>query len=163
MKALLLLFLCGICVVGQQVPGRGGRGGRGPRTRKAVLAWADIRNGILQHDSTSHALALIERLGYESGMWDLRRIPGGTSTRRRFLVSEEEKARLQAVYWDSEGHRTANTIARPVAVVAQLASLLLPPDKKFLIVREENIGKEYPFSTEKLGIVLSIFKYNAFD
>lgn len=49
--------------------GRGG-GGRGQRIRKAVLAWADTRNGIAQHDSTSHALALIERLGYESGLWD---------------------------------------------------------------------------------------------
>ena len=35
-----------------------------------VLIWADTRNGIAQHDSTSHAMALIERLGYESGMWD---------------------------------------------------------------------------------------------
>lgn len=52
--------------------GRGGRGGRGvaPRTRKAVLAWADTRNGIAQHESTSHALAVIERLGYESGLYD---------------------------------------------------------------------------------------------
>jgi hypothetical protein len=49
----------------------GGRGaGRGARTRKAVLAWADTRNGIAQHDSVSHALAVIERLGYESGMYD---------------------------------------------------------------------------------------------
>ena len=32
----------------------GGRGaGRGARTRKAVLAWADTRNGIAQHDSVS--------------------------------------------------------------------------------------------------------------
>src|SRR4051794_3120266 len=49
--------------------GRGGRGGR-PPGRKVVLAWADTRNGIAQHDSVSHALALIERLGYESGLWD---------------------------------------------------------------------------------------------
>jgi type 1 glutamine amidotransferase len=35
-----------------------------------VLAWADTRNGIAQHDSTSHALATIERLGYESGLYD---------------------------------------------------------------------------------------------
>jgi hypothetical protein len=50
---------------------RGGRGGgRGVRTRKAVLAWADTRNGIAQHDSVSHALAVIERLGYESGSYD---------------------------------------------------------------------------------------------
>jgi hypothetical protein len=40
------------------------------RTRKAVLAWADTRNGIAQHDSVSHALAVIERLGYESGAYD---------------------------------------------------------------------------------------------
>jgi uncharacterized protein len=28
------------------------------------------RNGIAQHDSVSHALAVIERLGYESGAYD---------------------------------------------------------------------------------------------
>jgi len=77
--------LCAVWALAQQPPpgaggggrgrgafggsGRGGRG-RGPRLRKVVLAWADTRNGIAQHDSTSHALALIERLGYESGMWD---------------------------------------------------------------------------------------------
>jgi len=60
---------------GPQAPrggrGQGGRGGRGrPAGRKVVLAWADTRNGIAQHDSVSHALALIERLGYESGLWD---------------------------------------------------------------------------------------------
>jgi len=37
--------------------------------RKNVLAWADVRNGF-QHDSISHALAIIEKLGYESGLWD---------------------------------------------------------------------------------------------
>ena len=57
----------------QQTQGRGGRGGgRGApvRQRKAVLAWADTRNGIAQHESVSHALAVIERLGYESGLYD---------------------------------------------------------------------------------------------
>ena len=54
--------------------GRGQRGrgaGRGAaRTRKVVLAWADTRNGQAQHDSVSHALAVIERLGYDSGAYD---------------------------------------------------------------------------------------------
>ena len=55
-----------------QAPQGQGRGGRSnqPRVRKAVLAWGDTRNGIAQHDSTSHALAVIERLGYESGAFD---------------------------------------------------------------------------------------------
>jgi type 1 glutamine amidotransferase len=55
-----------------QAPGRqGGRGraGGGP-ARKRVLAWADTRNGQSQHESVGHALAVIERLGYDSGMWD---------------------------------------------------------------------------------------------
>jgi type 1 glutamine amidotransferase len=53
--------------------GRGGRGGGrgrgGPRTMKVLLAWADTRNGIAQHESTSHALSVIERLGYETGTY----------------------------------------------------------------------------------------------
>jgi uncharacterized protein len=38
--------------------------------RKRLLAWADTRNGQSQHESIGHALATIERLGYESGTWD---------------------------------------------------------------------------------------------
>jgi type 1 glutamine amidotransferase len=48
---------------------RGGRGTQGA-PRKRILAWADTRNGNAQHDSVSHALAIVERLGYESGLWD---------------------------------------------------------------------------------------------
>jgi type 1 glutamine amidotransferase len=50
--------------------GRGRGPGAPPRVRKALLAWADTRNGQAQHASTSHALAVIERLGYESDLWD---------------------------------------------------------------------------------------------
>ena len=53
----------------QQGP-RGPRGPQAPRARKVVLAWADTRNGIAQHEFTSHALSVIERLGYESGAYD---------------------------------------------------------------------------------------------
>jgi type 1 glutamine amidotransferase len=78
---LLLAGLLAVSVASAQrgaepAQGRGGRGGgpgRGqaaPKVRKTVLAWADTRNGIAQHDSTSHALAVIERLGYESGAYD---------------------------------------------------------------------------------------------
>src|SRR5690348_1735901 len=61
-----LALALGITAIGQ---GRQG-GPQRPRTRKVVLAWADTRNGIAQHDSTSHALSVIERLGYESGLYD---------------------------------------------------------------------------------------------
>jgi len=40
-----------------------------PAPAKHVLAWADVRSGY-QHDSISHAVATIERLGRESGAYD---------------------------------------------------------------------------------------------
>jgi type 1 glutamine amidotransferase len=46
-----------------------GTGQSTPPARKRVLAWADVRNGY-QHDSISHALATIERLGRQSGAYD---------------------------------------------------------------------------------------------
>lgn len=54
---------------GQGGGGRAGRAGGAP-ARKRVLAWADTRNGQAQHESVSHALSTIERLGYQSGLWD---------------------------------------------------------------------------------------------
>jgi len=72
------VIACGVLALAAQQPpqpagrgqGRGGRGGPQAPARKRVLAWADTRNGIAQHESVGHALAVIERLGYETGMWD---------------------------------------------------------------------------------------------
>src|ERR1700744_4759380 len=40
-----------------------------PATHRRVLAWGDVTFGF-QHDSVSHALATIERLGRESGAFE---------------------------------------------------------------------------------------------
>jgi len=80
-----------------------------------------------------------------------------------YLVNETEKRQLQAAYWDADGLRTADTIARPAADVARKAGFAIPGDKTFLIVEESHIGKAHPFSSEKLGTVLAIFKYQGFD
>ncbi|HYU77935.1 MAG TPA: aldehyde dehydrogenase family protein [Vicinamibacterales bacterium] len=80
-----------------------------------------------------------------------------------YLVDAQEKQRLQHAYWDEQGRRTPDTIARSAAVVAAKAGIDLPSDKTFFIVPETRIGKEHPFSTEKLGVVLSIFKCSGFD
>jgi sulfoacetaldehyde dehydrogenase len=80
-----------------------------------------------------------------------------------YLVDDEEKARLQAAYWDADGRRTADTIARDAAVVAKKAGIALPEGKTFFIVPERLIGRAHPFSTEKLGVVLSIFKYHGWE
>jgi sulfoacetaldehyde dehydrogenase len=80
-----------------------------------------------------------------------------------YLVNEDEKKLLEAAYWDADGRRTADTIARDAAAVAEKAGIALPEGKTFFIVPERLIGKTHRFSTEKLGIVLSIFQYHGFD
>ena len=47
--------------------------------------------------------AMVERLQAEGG----------------YLVNEDEKRKLQAIYWDAEGHRTADTIARPAVIASR--------------------------------------------
>ena len=64
-----------------------------------------------------------------------------------YLVSPREKERLQSIYWDAEGRRTSDTIARPAAVIAGRAGFSIPDGKKFLIVPESHIGKAHRFST----------------
>ena len=103
-------------------------------------------DGNLLVDATIYE-AFLEQLQHEGG----------------YLVGDDEKALLQAAYWDADGRRTADTIARSAAVVARKAGFAIPADKAFFIVPEREIGKSHPFSTEKLGVVLSIFKYHGFD
>jgi sulfoacetaldehyde dehydrogenase len=80
-----------------------------------------------------------------------------------YLVTAGETQLLERAYWDSEGHRTPDTIARAASVVAARAGFTIPADKTFLIVEESRIGKDHLFSTEKLGTVLSIFKFHGFE
>ncbi|HXT68624.1 MAG TPA: aldehyde dehydrogenase family protein [Vicinamibacterales bacterium] len=93
---------------------------------------------------------------YDAFLVELQRAGG-------YVVDEREKELLRRAYWDEHGRRTADTIARAAHVVAAKAGFALPADRKFLVVPESNIGKQHPFSTEKLGIVMAIFKANGFD
>ena len=77
-----------------------------------------------------------------------------------YLVNAQEKEQLRKAYWDEDGHRTPDTIARAAKVVATKAGFSIPDDKKFLIVEESQIGKQHLFSTEKLGTVVGLFKYD---
>ena len=80
-----------------------------------------------------------------------------------YLASPEEKQKLLAVLWDSEGHRTSNTVAISAQKIAAIAGFEISADRKFIMVEEQHIGKEYFFSSEKLCLVLALFKYSGFE
>jgi len=54
---------------GDAMGGRSFAGVTIPSNMKRILIWADTRNGIAQHDSTSHAAAVIEEMGYKTGAY----------------------------------------------------------------------------------------------
>jgi sulfoacetaldehyde dehydrogenase len=80
-----------------------------------------------------------------------------------YLVTPEQKVLLEKAYWDEAGRRTADTIARRAEVIAEKAGFDIPRGTTFFIVEEQHIGKAHKFSTEKLGVVLAIFKARGFD
>ncbi len=97
----------------------------------------------------------------ENGIYD--RFLAALQREGGYLVDADEKIRLRQAYWDEEGRRTADTIARPAAAIAAKAGIALPAGKSFFIVEEQHIGRQHLFSTEKLGVVLGLFRYRGFD
>jgi sulfoacetaldehyde dehydrogenase len=89
---------------------------------------------------------------YDSMMEELVRVGG-------YLATEEEKAKLRAVMWDDEGHRLPATVAIAPQELAETAGFTIPNDRKFIIVNGDKIGKQYPFSGEKLTTLLAVYQY----
>jgi sulfoacetaldehyde dehydrogenase len=80
-----------------------------------------------------------------------------------YLCNEREKALLEGVLWDEEGNRTPGTIAIATQRIAECAGFSIPDDRTFLIVRQQEIGKQQKFSGEKLCVVLAVYKFETFE
>ncbi|HLX28683.1 MAG TPA: aldehyde dehydrogenase family protein [Casimicrobiaceae bacterium] len=82
------------------------------------------------------------------------------------MLSVAEKASLQRCMWP-DGKLNPAITAKSVATIASLAGLDRCRNAKFIMVEETGIGKDYPFSGEKLSLVLTVYRArdfaNAFD
>ncbi|GAA0370710.1 aldehyde dehydrogenase family protein [Bacillus horti] len=76
-----------------------------------------------------------------------------------YLATEEEKEKLRHVMWDEEGKRLPTTVALAPQKLAEAAGFSIPADCKFIMVQGDQIGKEYPFSGEKLTTLMALYKY----
>ena len=76
------------------------------------------------------------------------------------LCSPAEKARLQAVMWpEGEEIPSPGVIAKSALRIAGLAAIDVPEATTFLIVEEDGVGHDHPFSGEKLSVVLALYRY----
>lgn len=119
--------------------------------RKIMLSKTnDLATGC----STENSL-IIHRSLYEMMVGSLVKEGG-------YLVSEEEKRKLEKAMW-VDGHLNPVIIAQPATLIAKLAGFDIPEDRTFILVPETGIGKYYPFSGEKLSVVLTVYMYDDFD
>jgi sulfoacetaldehyde dehydrogenase len=77
------------------------------------------------------------------------------------LCTPEDKSRLQQVMWPDGGEIPhASVIAKSAEVIAGLAGIEVPEGTSFLVVAEDGVGPEHPFSGEKLSVVLALYRYS---
>jgi sulfoacetaldehyde dehydrogenase len=78
-----------------------------------------------------------------------------------YLVSAVEKASLQDAMWQG-GSLSRHVVAQPATAIAARAGIDAGATK-FLVVEEDGIGEQYPFSGEKLSPVLTVYRFAGFE
>ncbi len=80
------------------------------------------------------------------------------------LATPEEAEKLRAIYWDADGHRTARHDRHlGTARWPRRPASRSPRIDGSSSTEQTEIGAHNPFSSEKLGVVLSMFRYSGFD
>jgi len=79
-----------------------------------------------------------------------------------YLASPAEKEKLQRVMWH-DGALSIAVIAQPVEKIAAAAGFAVPPGTQFIMVEEDGVGPDHPFSGEKISLVLTLYQYGTFD
>lgn len=94
---------------------------------------------------------------YDAAIEELRKQGG-------YLLSEDEKARLQAVMWP-DGKLSTAVMAQPAETVANVAGLDSEEARsaRFFMVEEEGWGPDHPFSGEKLSLVVTVYRWSDLD
>ena len=72
-----------------------------------------------------------------------------------------EKARLQRLMWPEAGSSIPSVavVAKAATQIADMAGISLPSNRRFLVVEDDGVGPDHPFSGEKLSVVLTLYRY----
>lgn len=79
-----------------------------------------------------------------------------------YIVNEDEKQQLQDIIWE-DGHIAARIVAQPAENLAAMAGIELPEGKQFFIVPESGAGADFPFSGEKMSVVMAFYRVKDID
>ncbi len=104
--------------------------------------------------SSENSVTILDDI-YEDGIAALERAGG-------WRAGPEECRRIEAALWQN-GKLNRHLIARGCEAIAAVAELpQAAATAKFLIVEDEGIGPDHPFSGEKLSLVLTVYRARDF-
>ncbi len=75
-----------------------------------------------------------------------------------YVLSDAEHHKLSAFILRANGTTNPAIVGKSVETVARLAGLdKVPPTARVLVARETGVGRGYPYSNEKLGLILAYY------
>jgi len=77
-----------------------------------------------------------------------------------YRAGADERAKLETVMWDDEGHRLPDTVAISPQKLAEAAGFAIPEDRRFIFVEGTGIGEEHNFCKEKLTTLMAVHTYD---
>jgi len=105
--------------------------------------------------SSENSVVIVDAV-YEKAMASLERAGG-------YRASALEKERIQHALWP-DGKLSRTLIARDADILARGFGLPAAAEsKKFFMVEETGVGRDYPFSGEKLSLVLTVYRAENFE
>jgi sulfoacetaldehyde dehydrogenase len=105
--------------------------------------------------SSENSVVILDAI-YEQAIAALERAGG-------HMASGIEKERIQRTLWQ-DGKLNRHLIARDAALLARAFGLPAAAEqKKFFMVEETGVGRNFPFSGEKLALVLTLYRAKDFE
>src|SRR5215470_13935467 len=105
--------------------------------------------------SSENSVILVDAV-YDKAIAALERAGG-------YMASSAEKSKIQAALWP-DGKLSRTLIARDADVLARAFGLPVAAEqRKFFMVEETGVGRNFPFSGEKLALVLTVYRARDFD
>lgn len=80
-----------------------------------------------------------------------------------YLLNNREKAVLEKVISPSPGKLNPDIVGQSAVKIASMAGIQVPDDTRVLIAEETGIGKDIPFSIEKLSPVFALYTAESFQ
>ncbi|WP_294472434.1 acetaldehyde dehydrogenase (acetylating) [uncultured Intestinimonas sp.] len=115
---------------------------------KRILDSKTFDNGTI---CASEQSVVVTRAQEEAVTGELRR-------QGAYLLSDEEHKRLSKFILRPNGTMNPAIVGKSVETVAKLAGLTqVPASARVLVARETGVGPGYPYSNEKLGLILAFY------